>query len=138
MLCIPTDTRREFTCSVCNQTKPIPLTGGTGYGYDKDHNAVCYDCCADGDRKQMEESGRIVLYLTQATPLPNGLRLTRDNKVANWPGTLTFPLTCIKTGRHNIARVRYDVWFRDHQGKEWHGVQYGNNTQICHCRRMKG
>lgn len=40
--------------------------------------------------------------------------------------------------RHNIARWRYDTWFRL-PGDEfiWHGVRYGDNTQILHCRRTK-
>ena len=30
----------------------------------------------------------------------------------------------------------YDVWFIGPDGKEWHGVQYGDLTQVCHCRRV--
>jgi hypothetical protein len=41
------------------------------------------------------------------------------------------------TGRHNIAGVRYDVWFRGPDGHVWWGVQYGDMTQICHCKRTK-
>lgn len=34
--------------------------------------------------------------------------------------------------------VRYDTWFTGPDGKQWHAVQYGDNTQIAHCRRTKG
>jgi len=127
MLCIPTDTRREFTCHTCKQTKLIPIEGGTGYGCDKDHNTICYDCCAVQDKRQMEETGKIVLYLD-----------THKGTVTNWPGTLSIRCDRIKVGGHNWGINRYDAWFTDHRGKEWHGVQYGDNTQIVHCHRMRG
>jgi hypothetical protein len=53
-----------------------------------------------------------------------------------WPGTLK--IRCgVRTGRHNIAGKRYDVWFVGPDGKNWHGVTYGDNTQICRVRRLK-
>jgi hypothetical protein len=61
----------------------------------------------------------------------------------NWTNILRFPITARKTGRHNIAGKRYDVWFDgpDEYGtctQLWWGVRYGDNTQILHCRRLKG
>ena len=71
----------------------------------------------------MTEHGRIMLYLS-------------NGEVMNWPGTLRFPAH-VRKGRHNIAGSRYDVWFAGPDGFQWHGVQYGDNTQICHCKRTK-
>lgn len=53
----------------------------------------------------------------------------------SWPGTLK--IKChVRTGRHNIAGTRYDVWFT-FNGKNFYGVTYGDKTQICHIRRIK-
>lgn len=118
---------KTFICSVCNQEKPTQASGGTGYGYDKNDNKICYVCCGQIDKEEMQKTGRATLYLTQE----NG-----QNKVTNWPGTLVFKPYYSKTGRHNIAGRRYDVWFT-FDGKPWRGTTYGDNTQICHCRRIK-
>ena len=99
-----------------------------GYGTDAQGRKLCYDCCAERDKKEMRETGRIVLYLTEN---PN-----TSPAVSNWPASLKINVSCLKKGRHNMAGNRYDVWFY-FEGREWHGVQYGDNTQICHCRRMK-
>jgi hypothetical protein len=98
-----------------------------GYGTTQDGKKHCYACCAEMDREKMRNKGKIMLYLTQGT----------DNMgyVSNW--TNTIKLRCnIKEGKHNIARKRYDVWFR-FEGDSWHGIQYGDNTELCHCKRVK-
>ena len=96
---------------------------GTGYGCDAEGRTFCYECCAAQDRRQMAETGRAVLYLS-------GRELT------NWPGSLRIPVDEIRHGRHNIAGSRTDCWFR-FGGRRWHGVQYGEFTQLAHCRRLK-
>ena len=109
-----------------------------GYGITSDGKKHCYDCVAKIDRDSMTETGRATLYLTQEN---SGLRPPSGShghaQVCNWPGSLSYR-AYVKRGRHNIAGVRYDVWFRDHENRQWHGVQYGDNTQICHCKRIKG
>lgn len=55
---------------------------------------------------------------------------------SNWPHTLVFRAHG-QVGRHNIAGKRYDVWFNGPDGYEWHGVTYGDWTQLCHCKRTK-
>jgi hypothetical protein len=72
----------------------------------------------------MKRTGIIVLYLIK-------------NAVTNWPGTLSFNVFEIKESRHNIAGVRRDVWFKDNSQLTWHGVQIGNFSQLCHCKRLK-
>ena len=92
------------------------------YGLTNENETICYACCAKRDMQYMRDNNRITLYLD-----------TNKKEVTNWPGTLTFPIK-IKEGRHNLCRFRYDVWF-NFEGYTWHGVTYGNDTQLCHCKR---
>ena len=134
--------KTEFTCSVCKKTYPPAPADSctTGYGNDPKTNAiVCYSCCADRDRADMIQHGDAVLYLTHkpfGTPEIARLDTWRDGTISNWPGSLKMPCR-VKRGAHNIARYRYDAWFTGPDGKPWHGVQYGDNTQIVHCKRLK-
>lgn len=98
----------------------------TGYGTFNGHT-YCFECCGKHDKQRMIEDGRMVLYLS-----------LKDGKwtVSNWPGTLVFPCR-VRKGSHNIAGSRYDVWFSGPDNTYWHGVQYGENTQLCHCKRNK-
>jgi hypothetical protein len=90
--------------------------------------AICYTCCAKHDREQMDRDGRAILYLVK-----------RDDgyHVINWPGSLDFKCHHLKVGRHNMAGKRYTAYFTDHNGRAWSGTQYGDNTEIAHCRRLK-
>lgn len=108
----------------------------TGYGIDNetgDH--YCYECCGKRDREQMIRDGKTVLYLVRAAEgMPTG-KFVYSSKVTNWPNTLSF--NCgVRKGRHNIAGTRYDVWFKCNN-ENWYGVTYGENTEICRCRRLK-
>ena len=121
----------HFKCSDCGKVKPVQTEGGTGYGYYPENNRpICYACCAIRDKESMMETGRGLLYLVGEWPL--------EIEVVNWPGTLRFKPHYWRKGSHNIARTRYDVWFTGPDGKPWHGTQYGEMTQICRCRRIKG
>jgi transcription elongation factor Elf1 len=125
-----------FTCTRCKQEKPVQHSGGTGYGKDANGNIVCYACCAELDKEQMTKGEPITLYLTCQDFLPWKQQSHHiSGKVTNWPGTLEIPCNGW-TGCHNIAGIRYDVWFT-FAGHKWHGVQYGNNTQLCHCKTVK-
>jgi len=116
-------------CSKCKQI--IVSSGcGTGYGTNMEDEKICYTCCAEEDKEQMRKTGKIVLYLYKCSdnmPTP---------QLTNWPGTLKIPVNHIRAGSHNIAGIRYDVWFQ-FEGIQWHGTQYGNNTELCHCKRLK-
>ena len=120
----------QFRCAECGIAKDVQITGGSGYGYNDDDRPVCYECCGKLDRERMTRDGRATLYLTRGES-GAGAELT------NWPGTLRFAVSYVRKGRHNIARVRYDVRFTGPDGRPWVGTQYGDNTQICHCRRVK-
>jgi hypothetical protein len=100
----------------------------TGYGIDSDGKKHCYQCCADREQKRMQETGRATLYLTRDSD--------GSHAITDWPGLLRIHPYHIKHGRHNIARTRTDAWF-SFDGKPWHGVSYGENTQIIHCKRIK-
>lgn len=126
---------REFTCNICGITKQPDSQFTTGYGRDKHDNKVCYLCCADQDKKQMMDEGKITLYLTESKSPLQGMK---PEYVSNWPGTLRFPVYHSRKGRHNFARTRTDVWFQGPDGNEWWGVLYGEHTQLIHCRRTKG
>lgn len=125
----PETETQYFKCIRCQEEKPILTRGGTGYAIDADGKQICYACCALEDQAYMQAHGKIILYLT---------REGDHYEVSNWPGTLRYRCSFAKRGRHNIAQVRYDVWFFDEHGREWHGYQVGDETQLCHCKRTKG
>ena len=129
-------TEHRFVCSDCKQ-EIVHINpdgcGGVGYGtYDNDKK-VCYECCAKRDWDNMKATGKAALYLIQsvASVVPNWPTLT------NWPGTLRIPVKSRRVGRHNFAGSRTDVWFNGPDGERWHGVQLGDKSQICRCRRLK-
>ena len=133
-----------FRCGECGEVKPIQTNGGTGYGWNDtqpDSKPICYECCGKREVASMLETGRATLYLTQPERSGPSYRLDSYGGrghavVTNWPGTLKLN-AYVKRGAHNIARPRYDAWFTGPDGKPWHGVTYGDNTQLCHCRRVK-
>lgn len=119
--------QETFSCADCGETKDVLKDGGTGYATVEGGGKVCYNCCANRDKAQMEATGRATLYLD----------MTGHPQVTNWPGTLRFKCCDARQGKHNMAGTRYDVWFLDENGLTWHGVQYGENSQLCHCKRLK-
>lgn len=146
---------KKFKCSVCGETKTSREDRpGTGYGlvfedgvtdYDKGKK-VCYACCGKQDHQKMKDAkpgDRIVLYLSKESIEDHEHSYLKDRSkdfryvVSNWPGTLSFRITTYKEGKHNIARSRVDVWFGNSEIGQWWGVQYGDWTQICHCRKLK-
>jgi len=117
----------SFRCSDCGEVKPVHhgrIT--TGYGYDEYDNIVCFECCGKRDAATMRETGKATLYLTSDKG---------EYFVSNWPSTLKLS-AYVRRGRHNIAGKRYDAWFW-FENTKWYGVTYGDNTQICHCKRLK-
>jgi hypothetical protein len=115
-----------FKCDRCAQTKVKPESCGTGYA-EYAGKTVCYACCADIDREYMEAHDKIGLYL---------VRRGSQWFVTNWPGSMSFP-AYVRQGRHNMAGTRYDAWFTDHKGRQWHGVTIGEDSQCCRCRKLK-
>ena len=117
-----------FKCSKCRRTVVNREPHITGYG-TYNGRKVCYECCANIDRRWMDRHDRIALYLSK----------DQDGrwKVTNWPGSLRFTPWYVKEGGHNLAGIRQDAWFKDHRDRVWHGVRFGRWTQILHARRLK-
>ena len=127
-------------CSICKK-EIVPEGLAAGYARLKNGRKICYDCCAERDKKDMRATGKAILYLTEIPVFKEdserlGNCPIKCGEVTNWPRTLRFPLYKIYKGRHNIAKIRQDVYF-DFEGTEWHGVCYGHYTQILHCKRNK-
>lgn len=117
------------TCHVCNKeiVKPDDIT--TGYGIDKDDHKICFACCGIQDHEYMRNHDKTTLYLT-----------SKDGRwiVSNWPGTLAISaIGYERQHAHNWGLSRRDVWFADEFGNHWHGVSYGDFTQLVHCRKLK-
>jgi len=145
-----TATTTPVVCADCGKTIEPPANScGTGYGVARDGAKVCYECCGKRDAEDMRQTGKATLYYfagTRTPTNPDGLRVVcgaTDNndktvsRVGNWPGTLMFRVKTWTHGKHNIARERLDLWFIGPDGKRWHGVRYGRDTDILHCRRLK-
>ena len=124
-------------CSDCGATC-VGSGINTGYATLRDTGAViCFECCGKRDRATMIETGHsknLPLYLRTVVQ-PGGTH--GKSEVTNWPGTLRFPVWGLTQGRHNMARTRTDIWFNGPDGRVWHGVQYGNFTQVVHCKRTR-
>lgn len=125
----------HFKCFDCKQFKKLPEEGSfsTGYGFDADFNKICYTCCGLRDKKEMKENGKITLYLKH-NPINKHYQYA-DGIITNWASSLVIKCR-VKKGKHNIAGTRYDVWFT-FEGEAWYGVQYGEHSQLCYCKRLK-
>lgn len=109
-----------------------------GYSTDSNGKRSCYNCSAEIQRQFMRDDGRATLYLTKNLnfdPARLSSPYAPTHYIGDWPGGIKLPVWHVKKGRHNITRVRYDFRFR-FEGTEWHGVQYGDNTQLAHCKRL--
>jgi hypothetical protein len=115
-----------FKCCACGQNKPVQHDGGTGYGTDKAGNKICYECIG------LEE----LFALRAAKPGETFIMYFDGKQVMNWPGSFKQTVTRVHAGRHNIAGKRYDFYFFVNR-KPFHGVTYGDNTQIAHVKRIK-
>lgn len=135
--------------------------GHTAIRYGRDPETGdrrCFECCADIDRADMIATGRATLCLVANRDYEAELAAIRSSpdpiirrgydlggqstiptrwSITNWPASLVFSPTRVRKGAHNIARHRHDAWFVGPDGCIWHGVQYGDNTQIIHCKRTK-
>lgn len=114
------------TCARCNKEIVKPANScGTGYG-EFDGKKYCYPCCGEVEKqKLMNISGneKYILYLS-------------GDEVINWCGTLRIRPRRVKTGLHNIARTRTDVWFTV-DGKRFHGTQYGDFSELLYIKSVK-
>lgn len=98
------------------------------YVLDNDGKTYCYECNAEKELTNMRETGRATMYFVEKNS---------QYFVAIRTGFISWPVLRAKTSFHNLAGVRYDYWFRIHDGTLWHGYTVGDNTQIAHCKRVK-
>lgn len=119
-----------FTCAKCGAEIIACGCGcgcGTGYAILPDIGKICYECSAEIEKQFMRDNGHSILYMCEKG---TGYEIT------DWPGRLKIPVSFWKQSKHNMARIRVDVWFM-FEGQVWHGVQYGEFTQLCHVRRTR-
>jgi hypothetical protein len=139
---VPYDGDAIFRCGDCGAEKPVFNNYQTNYFYLSGTDVpLCADCSANHQKQTMINTGKACLYLVfNPNEVPDfNPQIHCCNhgwSVIDVSGKLRFKASVHK-GRHNIARTRYDVWFRGPDGWWWYGVTYGDNTQICHCRRTK-
>lgn len=132
---------RLLVCADCGLPIKRPANScSTGYGMIAEtQEVVCYDCCGKRDLADLQRAkpgDKFTFYLTSdPDDEREGLMA-----VTNWPGTFkryVFP----RIGRHNWAGVRRDVWFSvckpDGSRNYFHGVQYGDDSEICHITCLK-
>lgn len=117
---------KKFICDQCQKEKMPDSELSTGYGTNKEGKKICFECIGKNDLEEMTNAKRgqkFTLYLC-------------NSEVSNWPGSFKSPIYGLSKGRHNIARYRYDFYFNVGKNK-FHGVQFGDNTQIAHCKAIK-
>ena len=133
----------KVICSRCGK-ECIPDGVGTGYGVNSKGEKICYECCGVLDYNALENmkvGERTAYYLTCKKSIFNWEHYPKpvsseDWSVENWCGTMKINVYC-KEGFHNIARIRRDVYF-SYKGHNFWGTQYGNDSQICYIKRIKG
>ncbi len=119
-----------FKCTTCHREFPVQKSGGTGYGVTKSGKKICYECIGKSEKREIAAArpgAKHTFYISE-----------KDRLVSNWPGSVKYRVSWATYGQHNIAGKRVDVWFRDHTGAWWHGVQMGDFNQILHATKLKG
>jgi hypothetical protein len=98
---------------------------GTGYGRNKDNKTICYACCAENDKKELIETGKLHGYFD-------------GQKFTNWPGSFSIPVNYQSKSWHNFAgkNGRTDFWLY-FEGQRYHGVFIGFNHQCATIKRVK-
>lgn len=85
---------------------------------------------AERELEEMKQTGRATLY---------SFVDTSGHSIGTWaskPGE-RFRATSHSYSRNNFGAQRMDVWFTGPDGKQWHGVNIGDND-IVRCKRLKG
>lgn len=124
--------RNSVTLSCGHEAEPMGIGDG-GYCITADDRKLCYNCGAERQKAAMQSTGMITLYLA----IRRDRYYQETASVTDWPGVLRFPVERVRRGHHNMAGERTDVWFTGPDGYVWHGVTYGVNTELVHCKRTK-
>jgi len=119
----------EFICTVCKEHKKHESDITTGHATNKAGDKICFDCVKQIDLDSLvnlKKGEKICFYLVKEGD---------KYKVTNWPGTMVLNVDYVRKGKHNMAISRYDIWFTLERHL-FHGVQYGENTQVCHIKKL--
>jgi hypothetical protein len=107
----------------------IPCT--TGYGTTQDGRDLCHECCADDDRKNMQDTGKGSAYLVARDSLQGKIYT-----VTTWPGVqLGGKVQILRRWRDNFGghRIAFRLLFN---GDVWSGQGTGAGM-YCRLRRTK-
>lgn len=121
---------KKIHCTKCGK---VCMSKGVLHGYvimPITGAILCYSCCDESDKQRLLNANpgdKFYMYLTG--------NIQHGYYVSNWPGSFKIRVSPRK-GHHNIAGVRYDFWFT-FGNNAFHGVQYGDNTQVAHIRCLK-
>lgn len=85
---------------------------------------VCNQCLRFLDMEAMDHNGKAVLYYVHDE--------NQKPWVANFVCTLAYEISKIK-----VTDKRVDMWFTDHNGVTWWGVNYPNSGDHVTCRRLR-
>ncbi len=116
----------SFKCSQCGKDKVHESEFSTGYGTDKEGNKICFECCGLNNAKELDNLKKG----------EKSIQYWDGKNIINWPSSLVIKPYYTTKGRHNIARIREDIYF-NFNGNKFHATQYGNNSQIAHIRKIK-
>ena len=136
----------KVICSQCGK-ECIGDGVGTGYGKNRKGEKFCYECCGKNDLAELENlkiGERVCQYLHIENQIKGckyrggycNSHWGESYEIRNWPGTLKIKAYG-NIGYHNMAYVQRNVWFNIGD-KKYHGVQYGNDSEICYIKRIKG
>ena len=122
----------KVVCELCGaECKSNGIAAG--YAITDEGMKICYDCCGKIDMEHLKNAKLGNKYYFYLCEEKEGECVKYF--VSNWPGTFKLRVYP-KEGRHNIAGKRMDFWF-EYYGNNFHGVQYGNDSQIAHVRCVK-
>lgn len=110
-------------CDYCG--KEIVRDGvGTGYAVVETGKKMCYACCGAYEARILRETKKLQGYL-------------HGNEFTNWPGTFRIPLGIYRrVSRNNFGAKRTDFW-ATWEGRRYHGVQVGDNTECAWIKEVK-
>ena len=94
----------------------------------KDDKVYCGICTSELIKEEMRKTGKIELYLNTYDD---------DWYISDWLGNLRFPIIKKQIIINKIGRYRriYKVLFKL-EDDWWFGIQKGNLSNICQCRRI--
>jgi hypothetical protein len=127
-------------CAICGkEINPADHYPSTGYGKDDSGRIICYEDCAEIERQYMRDQKRITLYLQKRITLYlkyNGFGVGCYG-LFTWPGIEIARTADYKQSRSYNGKLYLTVYFI-FEGKRWYGRHYGDDSDLIHCKQLKG